>query len=75
MEIAPIDSVNKNADSLDMLGSVVPTESQNGLYKNKLRGNQVNFLVYGKDAKKSGSVGRKSKNEIICFLGSIVFKK
>ena len=75
MEIAPIDSVNKNADSLDMLGSVVPTESQNGLYKNKLRGNQVNFLVYGKDAKKSGSVGRKNKNEIICFLGSIVFKK
>ena len=75
MEIAPIDSVNKNADSLDMLGSVVPTESQNGLYKNKLRGNQVNFLVYGKDAKKSGSVGRKNKNEIICFLGSTVFKK
>ena len=75
MEIAPIDSVNKNADSLDMLGSVVSTESQNGLYKNKLRGNQVNFLVYGKDVKKSGSVGRKNKNEIICFLGSTVFKK
>ena len=75
MEIALINSVNKKVDSLDTLGSAVPTESQNGLYKNKLRRNEVNFLVYGQDNKKSGSVDRQNKNDIIWFLGSIFFKK
>ena len=63
MEIAPIDSVNKNADSLDMLGSVVPTESQNGLYKNKLRGNQV-FWSTGKTQKNQGQLVGKTKMKL-----------
>ena len=40
-----------------------------------IRQNQVIFLVYGKNRKKIGSVSRQNKNNIIWFLGSVVFKK
>ena len=74
MEIALINSVNKNIDSLDILGSVVPTESQNRHnIKKGLSETKLIFCSTGKAAKKSGLVGRQNKNNIIWFLGSVFF--
>ena len=65
LEIALINSVNKNIDSLNILGSVVPTESQNEHYI-KVRLGETNFIFWsmGKTAKMSGSVRRQNKNVI-----------